>query len=294
MIHDKYIYSILKYQHSVLLGESLNIGVLIYFPSEDRIVFRYSKRLGRIKAIYDVISERTIKHYLSQIESSINTFDPCELPLFRIDKNNYFDLFVEKNILPRDGSALQFSPSKYASFSTRSIEETIESLTNRFILEIHKGPNTGQSFKESQLSKRFYGYLSNLNFEKINSSNEKFYKDYKVVNETGNEFNFEYAWQNGTLNLLKDISFDLKDSRGLADKAYKNFGLFTDLKNEAVENNFRYDLLISKPSSKDLYREFDHAVNLLSTLEKVKIIFEDEIENYSIKAIEALTIDFDK
>ena len=291
MIEKKYIYSTLKYQHSALLGESLNIGVLIYFPFEDKIVFKYSKNLGRIKAIYDVISEKTIKHYLSQIESTVKNFSDYKSPFFDIDKDNFFDLFIEKNILPKDGSVLQFAESKQAFLNSRTTEETIAYLSNRFIFEVQKSHSFNNSLKEPQLTKKFYGYLSDLDFEKINSTDERFHKDYIVVNETGNEFNFEYAWQNGTLNLVKAISFDLKEARGLADKAYKNFGLFTDLKNEAIANNLRYDLLIGKPVSKDLYREFDHAINLLSTLEKVDIIFEDEIENYSKIAIKALTVD---
>lgn len=291
MIEDKYIYSILKYQHSALLGESLNIGMLIYFPFEDKIVFKYSKNLSRIKAIYDVISEKTIKHYLLQIESNVENLAERELSIFDIDKYNYFDLFIEKNILPKDGSVLQFGKSKQASLNSKTVQDTIAYLTNRFIFEVQKSHSFSNSLKEPQLTKKFYEYISDLDFEKINRGNEKFYKDYKVVNETGTEFNFEYAWQNGTLNLVKAISFDLKEARGLADKAYKNFGLFTDLKNEAIENNLRYDLLVGKPFSKDLYREFDHAINLLSTLDKVDIIFEDEIENYSKKAIQALTND---
>ena len=294
MIEKKYIYSTLKYQHSALLGESLNIGVLIYFPFEDKIVFKYSKNLGRIKAIYDVISEKTIKHYLSQIESTVKNFSDYKSPFFDIDKDNFFDLFIEKNILPKDGSVLQFAESKQAFLNSRTIEETIAYLSNRFIFEVQKSHSFNNSLKEPQLTKKFYGYLSDLDFEKINSTDERFHKDYIVVNETGNEFNFEYAWQNGTLNLVKAISFDLKEARGLADKAYKNFGLFTDLKNEAIANNLRCDLLIGKPVSKDLYRDFDHAINLLRTLEKVDIIFEDEIENYSKIAIKALTVDLNK
>ena len=122
-------------------------------------------------------------------------------------------------------------------------------------------------------------------------NNNKFYKNYKVINETGNEFNFDYAWQNGTLNLVKPISFDLKETKGIAKKAYENFGLFTDLKNEAEVNNLRYDLLIGKPESKDLFKEFDHALNLLDTLDKVDIVLEEDIEKYSKKAIKALTLD---
>lgn len=288
MIDKKYTYSILKYQHSALLGESLNIGVLVYFPFEDKFIFKYSRNLTRIKAVYDIVSEKTIKHYLGQIENSIKNLRTNEFSFFDKDKFEYFDLFIDKFILPKDGSVLQFSKSKQ-SFLNNNVDFTISYLTNKFLLEKDKLIAGGAIAKEPQLTKKFYGYLSNLDFERIN--NNKFHKNYKVINETGNEFNFDYAWQNGTLNLVKPISFDLKEPKSIAEKAYKNFGLFTDLRNEAEVNNLRYDLLIGKPESKNLFKEFDHALNLLNTLNKVDIILEDDIEEYSKKAIKALTLD---
>ena len=291
MINKKYTYSILKYQHSALLGESLNIGVLIYFPTEDKFVFKYSKNLSRVKAIYDVVSEKTIKHYLAQIENSIKELKTDEFSFFDKDKFEYFDLFIDKFILPRDGSVLQFSKSKQSFLNNNDVDFTISYLTNKFLLEKEKHIAGGAIVKEPQLTKKFYSYISNLDFEQIHSNQDKFHKNYKVINETGNEFNFDYAWQNGTLNLIKPISFDLKEPKNIAKKAYENFGLFTDLKNEAETNNLRYDLLIGKPESKDLFKEFEHALNLLTTLDKVDIILEDEIESYSKRVIKALTLD---
>jgi hypothetical protein len=112
-----------------------------------------------------------------------------------------------------------------------------------------------------------------------------------LTNETGNEFKFDYAWQNGTLNLVKPISFDLKESKSIADKAYKNLGQFIDLENEAEENNLRYDLIIGRPSSKSLYKDYDHAISLLEKIKHASIIEEDKIKQYSLKAIKAITKD---
>ncbi|WP_130735471.1 DUF3037 domain-containing protein [Flavobacterium sp. J27] len=291
MKNKKYTYSILKYQHSALLGESLNIGVLIYFPFIDKFIFKYSKNLSRVKAIYDIVSEKTIKHYLIQIDNCIEKLNRNELLDFDIEKFEYFDLFIDKFILPRDGSVLQFSKSKQSLLNNDNIDFTISYLINKFLLEKERQNSVASITKEPLLTRKFYGYLSNLDFEKININSDKFYKNYKVVNETGNEFNFDYAWQNGTLNLVKPLSFDLKEPKSIAEKAYKNFGLFTDLKNEAETNNLKYDLLIGKPESKELFREFDHALNLLNTLDKVDIILEDDIEKYSKKAIKALTFE---
>jgi len=287
MINNKYKYSILKYQHSALLGESLNIGVLIYFPYIDKFVFNYSKNLTRIKAIYDIVSEKTIKHYLSQIELRLRKFS-SEYELFEKDKYEYFDQFIDQFILPNDGSVLQFSKNRESYFYNQDIEYIISNLTNKYLFEKEKNIAGVTISKEPLILKKFYNYLSVLDLDHNTSLNHKFYKNYKVRNETGNEFNFEYGWNNDSLHLVKPISFDLKDSKNLADKAYKNFGLFTDLKNEAIINNLKYDLLIGKPESKELFKEFDHALNLLNMLDRVEIILEENIEDYSQKAITAI------
>lgn len=291
MENKQYIYSILKYKHSLSLGESLNIGILIYILDEEKFIFRYSKSLSRIKSVYDIISEKTIKQYLSQIELRLHTLKSDEIHFYQNEVVNFFDKFIDKFILPQDGSVLQFSSSKNSYSYDNDSEIIANHLTNKYLLDKEKHVTGITTTKEPILVKKFYGYLSDLDFDRINLNENKFYKNYKVRNETGNEFNFDYAWQNGTLNLVKPISFDLKEPKGLAEKAYKNFGLFTDLRNEASSNNLRYDLLIARPTLKSLYREFDHALGLLETLQRVDIILEENIEEYSKKAIKALTLD---
>ena len=59
-----YTYSVLKYKHSALLDESINVGLIIYFYSTKSFVFKFSKNLSRIKSIYDNVPDRVIKHYL--------------------------------------------------------------------------------------------------------------------------------------------------------------------------------------------------------------------------------------
>lgn len=288
MINKKYIYSILKYQHSALLGESLNIGVLIFFPQENKFVFKYSKNLTRIKAVYDIVSEKIIKLYLNQIEENIKSisnyafFDDLDL-----ENPNNFNIYIDNYILPRDSSVLQFSDSKISIYNL-DLNTTILNITNKFLLEKDKNLHSSIVHKEPYLVKKFISYLSEFDSEIFSQHNDKIFKNYKVTNEAGNEFNFEYGWQNSYLNLVKPISFDLKDSRHIAEKAYKNFGLFTDLKNEAEVLNLKYDLLIGLPSSKELYKDFDHALKLLQNLDRVDIILENDIEDYSSKAFEAI------
>lgn len=287
MKKDFYKYCVLKYKHSPFLDESINIGLLIYFSNNNRFYFTFSKNLSRIKYIYDNVPEKTIKEYLKQIDKRLKKFNQIKDDAFYNLELEDLSAFISKYLLPLDGSVLQFSNCKVEiqnDFKNEFINEVL--IKKNFIDDIKFQFNQS---KEPELSQRFYNNLKGLDFNKINSKGIKFIVDYTLINETGNEFRFDYAWQNGTLNLVKPISFDLKEAKGIAEKAYKNLGQFIDLEKEAEKNNLRYDLIVGRPKSNSLYKEYDHALSLLEKLKYSQLIEEENINSYSLKAIKAIT-----
>lgn len=285
---DFYKYCILKYTHSPFLGESINLGLLIFFSNSHKFSFYYSKNLSRIKYIYDNVPERVIKEYIKHIDKKLKSIEITN-DLFHLLEIEDLDVFLNKYILPKDGYLLQFNSCKKQlqyDFENHFIEETL--LNNHFIDDLKLNSNLP---KEPELSEKFFKHIKGLDLNAINRSQKRFYKDYILRNDTGNEFKFDYAWQNGTLNLVKPISFDLKESKSIADKAYRNLGQFIDLENEAEKNNLRYDLILGKPSSKSLFKEYDHAITLLEKIKHASLIEEDKIQQYSLKAIRAITED---
>jgi hypothetical protein len=285
MKENFYKYCVLKYTHSPFLGESINLGLLIYFSNNNKFSFYYSKNLSRLKYIYDLVPEKVIKEYLRNIDKKLKSFDITD-DLFHFFEVDDLSSFLTKHILPKDGFLLQFSDcieNSQFDFDNQFIEDVL--LKNHFIDDLKLNSNLP---KEPELSDKFYGYLKGLDLNIANKSNKRFYKDFILKNETGNEFKFDYAWQNGTLNLVKPISFDLKESKSIADKAYRNLGQFIDLENEAKEKNLRYDLIVGRPNSKSLFKEYDHAISLLERIKYSSVIEEEDIKQYSIKAFKAI------
>lgn len=286
MKKDFYKYCVLKYKHSPFLDESINIGLLIFFSNVGKFSFSYSKNLSRIKVIYNNVPERTIKEYLKQIDKRLERLSLNNDVFHKLEIDD-LSSFISKYILPLDGSVLQFSNFKtdyQQDFKNDFIEEI---LLNKYLIEDIK--HQFNQPKEPELLHQFYNNLRGLDFNLINKDKKRFFVDYTVTNENGNEFKFDYAWQNGSLNLVKPISFDLKESKSIAEKAYKNLGQFIDLENEAKNNNLRYDLIIGRPKFKSLFKDYDHAISLLDKIKYARIIEENEIDNYSQKAIKAIT-----
>ena len=284
-MEKRYSYSILNYKHSVFLGESLNIGVLIYFINENRFHFEYSNRLSRIKSIYSNVSEKTIKHYLGQISKKVDILNKKSDPFFEVEILESLDSFIGSELLPIDGSSLQFKESVVNFQNSKNNQEIIDYLSDSFLFELNDyTPN-----KDYLLTKKFYDGIKGRLNKLTSEQSSRLIKDYVIKNETGTEFKFSYAWQNGSLNLIKPINFDLTDANNIARKAYLNYGQFVDLSDEAERNNLRYDLLIGIPKKRDLFKEYEHSLSLLSKIKCTKIILEDEIDNYSEYAISAIT-----
>jgi hypothetical protein len=61
--------------------------------------------------------------------------------------------------------------------------------------------------------------------------------------------NFEYGWQNGTYNLIKPVSFDLKRADSIQKKAFQHYGQ-SDLLLEEAKANYRVDYLVARPIEK--------------------------------------------
>lgn len=280
-MNKKYTYSILKYSHSAFLGESLNVGLLVYFREHNRFYFKYSNRLTRLKAIYFNVPEKTLKNYLKEINSKVELINKKVDSIFSNEIESSLDLFINNYFLPFDGSSLQFENSITSFQYEKKESEILKHLVNSYIYEISKTTID----KEYEIGKKFYQSIKNHVKEVGKSNHPNFYKDYKVKNTTGAEFNFKYAWQNGSLNLIKPLNFDLSEQRSIARKAHENYGLFVDLESIASKENYRYDLLLGRPTKKELFKEYDHSIKLLEKIDRIKLIEEPQISEYTQKLI---------
>ncbi|SFC88636.1 hypothetical protein SAMN04487907_11144 [Zunongwangia mangrovi] len=278
----KYKYSILHYRHSAVLGESLIVGVLIYFEHNNSLYFTHSNRLTRIKSVYENISEKSIKYYLKQIKSNISRLEKNLDDFFIADIKDSFDAFISNYILPSDGSSLQFSKIRTNFQYEKSNRQIIDYLVSTYLIE----KKESRTNKEYALGRKFY-----QNIEKklgVNLDPSLFQKNYKLKNKSGVEFRFDYAWQNKDWHLVKPLNFDLADAKNISEKAHRNIGLVIDLKEKAINESLKFDFLVGKPKNKELFKEYDHSIYLLESFENSNIIEEEEIFNYSHQAIDSI------
>jgi hypothetical protein len=127
-----YQYSLLQYIHSQVLGEVLNLGVLLIFAEQGRVEFIYPENLQRLTLAYPTAPDRIIKGYLLGIEKKVASIN--NNPSFFADyQSNKADKFINDELLVADSSALQFSEVKSIPLYQKEMAQIKQDFKNRYL-----------------------------------------------------------------------------------------------------------------------------------------------------------------
>lgn len=271
-----FTYSILQYRHSLLLCEAINVGVLFSFPHLERLEF-VTGNLSRVRATYHDVDQSFLASLLKNIDLRVKDQSKA---LFNFHNSGLkLKQYIHNAFLKEDASALQFSDPITVVDTFRDYRAIIKSFSELLL------PGTETTDKKTEAIRHNEGFiirrfLSNI-LQKDKSLDSSIKRDV-VISHNGVHLDFDLAWQNGTYNLVKPISFDLKEGQNIQIKAAQFFGLFTLLSDYADRTNSRFDLLVAKPTQKDLFGSYDQAIKILEQITAPKIIITDgEIEKYS-------------
>ncbi len=271
-------FNVLKYVHSAFLGEEVNVGILLCFPEQRQLVFRYSNSFRRLRLLYPTFSERQLRTYLSAFTQRVSQANKA-----RRGPENAPDYaaFISRELLAPDATVLQFGPLRQAVAHANDPAEVAQHYYELFFPEITP---VRKKHDETFLKQQFRTLLRDYDPNVL----PLLEKD-RVIKTTDVEVKFDFAWQNGALNLIKPLSFDLLDRADINRKSVHCYGWLNLLADEARIHNYQFDLLVAKPADRRLFGEYDQALKILaeSTAPK-RVIIEKELEAYTEKAAQAL------
>lgn len=278
-------YTLLQYIHSQTWGESINIGVLIFFPEHHKVIFKYSDKINNLKYIYPAFVKSNIELYLKgfrkkadNISSNYTVFSENEI------KTN-IEKYVQDEFLPEDATALQFSQIYTSLLYSPDLNKIINNLYNRYFPS-HKISNINEKHDDEFLLKTIHSLVREKNHELT-----RHFQRNVEVKSSDTSLTFDMAWKNGSTNLVKPVSFDLSNSANIHRKADRFFGTLFFLENEAKANNYRFDLLVARPQDKKLFKAYDKALNKLEKIPSPKkIVEESDFDNYIDQALNQLTL----
>jgi hypothetical protein len=287
VVETTFQYSILQYKHSIVLGEAINIGIVFHFPTSHQLHFIYGNN-QRVRAIYPDFDGGLFNFLLKNIDKRLKFLQES---LFKETIASVeFSQILKTSLLPEDATVLQFTAPASGLNSFGDNNKLAEEFAKFLLPGIETKKAEIIRHTEHFLTKRFSHYILDKNKDAIS----KIQKDYLLKTEVDNnpvEIKFDFAWHNQTFNLVKPISFDLGEEKSIQDKAALNIGYLNLLESFAISHDARFDLLISKPQNKGLFKAFDSAIGLIdgSTSSPKRFIFEDKIEDYSEEALLALS-----
>jgi len=271
-------YSILRYTHSQLLGESLNVGVLFAFEGEQDLHF-FIGDLQRLRTVYPDFDSGYVQLAAKGISAKLK--DIKIEPLFLSDYNLKEQL--TKVLLPEDSTALQFSDIFEAVNGFGSVDAAIEAFTRVLLPELSVRKEESRH-NESFILNRY----TELIIEKNIRIEHRMRRNHPIQIK-GVKLNFELSWKNGIVHLIKPLSFDLREGQDILNKSAQYVGYLNLLSDYAQLNQFNFDLLIGKPQDRHLLGSYEDALyNLERSLAPKSLITEEKLEEYSEETVREL------
>lgn len=284
-----FTYALLQYHHSQLLGEVLNIGLVVYFPDFNRLEFIYPEKLIRLRFAYPDVPEKTIKSYHKYFVGRTEELNQQPETFVNYSLETSLKQFLEEEFLAPDSSALQFGNFRTAVLYTENLEHIINQLYNLYFSVFRHNENPLRKVDESSLLRKYKGFLEELLPDhKTLRETERLFIDYAIKPNDNSSLKFDIAWkEKKDLHLVKPLSFDLVKPESIQRKAYQYFGQFEDLQDYAEHNNFLFDVILAKPKSRGLTKAYDNAIRLLEKPTRVNLIEQNELKAYSEQTIQA-------
>lgn len=277
-----FTYAVLQYRHSLVFDEALNVGILFYFPQDQKLTF-VSGNTSRAKHLYPEFDTVLINGYLKAIavRATQGGLNPTE----SISITKGFNDYIHENIWSEDAAGLVFQQAKEVVNVFGSSNDAISNYTKLLL--------PGLLIEKHSLAKHNEGFILRKFTESIFNQHkdlERKFKKNEEVKTSHLNLKFELAWQNGSMNLVKALSFDLADGHNIQNKAATYLGYLAQLEDYAKKRNARFDFLISGPQDGSLQKEYQNALDTLDFAKNTpkKLITEDKWEGYANQTVEDL------
>jgi hypothetical protein len=273
-LQKKYYFALLRYCPSFILGEQVNIGILYFFPDENKVDFVFPSTLVRLKDFYPEVQLRVVREYLQHIKKTsqniileTNTFFP-ENPQELIEK--YFGL--------PNSVSIYFESPKLGFYSSI---ETLKKQHDTLYFQSYYAKTGRNPHDEAYLKQTFEKQLATFDFKP-----DLLEKQY-IIQGKRSRIKFEYAWLNGVLNLVQPLSFDLTEASSIQNKSFTWFGKLNQIKQQITDKKIHIDFLLAEPQNNALKDSCDEAIENLKDIGDgiFNVIPENEIEDYAREVV---------
>lgn len=266
-----YQFATIRYRLSPSADEEVNIGLVMWVPSERRLLTRLNRRYGRLSRFFSGFDGDGYRFLMRHLE---NTFEKITAQL----SHGHENLFEEESdtlekilpqMVPLDSTCIQCS--SVMGGVLENPEERFMELYKELVTR-HEGRSELERRKEDDIWRSIEGSLRNQGLhlrldQKVEISSDQY------------SYEFRRGWQNGVVQVLEPISFDHVDGPYLLEKANTWCGRLLNL--QQASTKFQLTAVIALPESPDVQDHFQRAQRMLSGAPNLrKIVEEDAFESF--------------
>lgn len=266
-------YCLLRYRHSYFLAEEVNVGILFFFPEEGKVEFLYPSRLQRISGLYSDLNVNFLKKYLKAFDKQARKLTQQFSKGSDLFERSGFSEIIEKHFLKADATALLFSDIKKGTYE--DADQIIDYYRDQYLSVYDQKKERDRKDEE---------YIINKVEQGVRSTNPNYIQEIKreyTIETPYLSQQFNFAWKNGTTNLVTPIGLDLKQKESIERKACTWRGRLETFQNKARKDNLKFDLIVSRPEDQSLFKTYDNVLKILEDNQAPKEIFElDKIGAY--------------
>lgn len=142
-------FNLLQYVHSPFLGEQVNVGILICFPEQRRLEFRFPARFKRMRYMYQSFSERQLLTYLNSFGKRVARANSESNTAISPEQ---YTAFITRELVPVDATVLRFGPlTKAITHADDDPQQVADQYYELYFAETQPAPRAGWHKRDSFL-----------------------------------------------------------------------------------------------------------------------------------------------
>lgn len=251
--------AIVRYRHNVSAGELVNVGVVMWLPTDGRLLFRLNERYGRLASFFKGVDFAGYRQQIRQLR------DHCTMVCAHgREADSIADLLP---LLLRDDASV-FQWSEPLGGAVRDPDKRLDQLFAELV-ERHEVRGPRERRDEVEIWSNITRKLEARGLDKRIRYN---------VDLSADSFahRFHAGWQNGTTQVLEPISLDYLNPREMIDRANTWSGRLHTL---GLSQQFAFTGVVAGPERADLAVAFQQAKSILRRAPHVrKIVGEDNLD----------------
>ena len=257
-----YSYTLLRYVHDVLTGEFVNVGVVLFVPSQGLVRYRMRGTIGRLKGVFPDIDRKAFLSSMTAVRKGLQLAARNEKEAGLL-KSEGDAAAIARRAVPPDDSSLQWSPC--GTGLTTNPDETLNRVFDRYVSRYDTHHRARRSDDDVWRPVR----------QRLEERDLAQHLQEKSISGGLDDIVFKHAWKNGQWHVYEPLSFDLADADGIKTKAREWLGHLSAVVAGGKAEQFKPQFIVGAPANATLQDAFRSAIAILQQAPNHPEVFEE-------------------